>query len=450
MSIISLAEQANPWWRDPAARPPELRPTRRPMQREIVQRLVGEPRRATLLRGPRQVGKTTLLHQCIDDLLAEGWPPPNLTYFDFSDERFVAGSSSPRELAEYQPPGVDAARPRILLLDEITRAAQWAEWLKQAVDAGGHRVCVTDSVASLLREGTTESGVGRWDELELETLTYREFLALQMRDGEGIVDVERRVPATFERYLRRGGFPEHIMDDSLLRVWSRLRDDISGRAIRKDLAAAQVDTERVNHVFQYLVESSGEILDTRKLSNHVGGTDPGPDRRSLSKWLSLLEGTMLIRRLDRRTATAASRLRSRATPRYYAADHGLVMAFAPVVDPGEDDDARRRAFEALVYRHLRELERVHRTRVTFHREARGDDEIDFVVDRLARPPLAIEVKHSRRPRSGDIGALRARAEAIRAERCLLIYGGPAVEERDGVLMVPLRDFALDPERYVEP
>jgi hypothetical protein len=29
------------------------------------------------------IGKTVLLFQLVDDLLEAGWPPQNLTYFDF-------------------------------------------------------------------------------------------------------------------------------------------------------------------------------------------------------------------------------------------------------------------------------------------------------------------------------------------------------------------------------
>jgi hypothetical protein len=31
----------------------------------------------------------------------------------------------------------------------------------------------------------------------------------------------------------------------------------------------------------------------------------------------------------------------------------------------------------------------------------------------------------------------------------LVYGGPEQAERDGVLLVPLRDFALEPARWLE-
>ena len=450
MSLVSLAEQVNPWWRDPTARPPGLVPRRRALQRTLMERLLREERRATVLRGPRQVGKTTLLKQCIADLLGAGWPAGNITYFDFSDERFAIGSSSPREVADHAPGALDASRPRILLLDEVTRAASWTRWLKQAVDARAFRVLATDSSAAILRESDVESGVGRWDSLELEGLTYREFLEIQAREGEDTSAVLRRLPDPFERYLTRGGFPEHAVEDRLLVAWSRLRDDISGKAIRKDLAAAKVDTERVNHVFQYLVESSGSIVDARKIANALASSfESAPDRRSLAKWLDLLEGTMLIRRLDRRVSNATSRLKSRASPRYYAADHGLVMAFAAVPEPERDADVRARAFEALAYRHLREATRDKSVHIGFERDTRGSDEIDFVIEVAGDKSIAVEVKHSHSPRSGDVDGLRARARKIGARRAVLLYGGVAREQRDGVELVPMHEFALDAERWLD-
>ena len=63
---------------------------RRDLRLHILRRL-GEvaERRAVLILGPRQVGKTVLLLQLADDLLAKRWLPQNLTYFDFADDRIA-------------------------------------------------------------------------------------------------------------------------------------------------------------------------------------------------------------------------------------------------------------------------------------------------------------------------------------------------------------------------
>jgi len=117
-----------------------------------------------------------------DDLLDSGIPPRNLTYFDFSDHRLIQ-KVTPRQVAETRPVGFDPDQRRYLLLEEVWLAGDWTLWLKQAVDAGGTRIVVTDSSASLLRQGALDSGQGRWDEHHLEGFSFGEFLRLLNEPG---------------------------------------------------------------------------------------------------------------------------------------------------------------------------------------------------------------------------------------------------------------------------
>src|SRR5437868_2805545 len=173
MSFEEVLADRNPWWRDPKARAPAPL-SRRDLQGAVRDRLLTNDRRAIVVVGPRQVGKSVLLHQCVNDLLDRGWPPANLTYFDFSDDRLSRPPPSAREIAAFRPLGLRDDHPRALLLDELGKAPRWADWLKQAVDAGGARIAATDSAATILRRGGRESGLGRWDELSMEGLTFRE------------------------------------------------------------------------------------------------------------------------------------------------------------------------------------------------------------------------------------------------------------------------------------
>jgi uncharacterized protein len=153
MILGELLQDLNPWWRDATVRRARGYPVRRDLQPEILARVRRtEERRAMVLLGPRQVGKTVLLLQVVDDLLEAGWPPQNLTYFDFSDDRLTEPVTA-REVAEVQPVGFNPDHPRVLLLDEIRSAPRWDLWLKQAVDHRLGRIVVTDSAAGLLRDG---------------------------------------------------------------------------------------------------------------------------------------------------------------------------------------------------------------------------------------------------------------------------------------------------------
>lgn len=437
MDLRAILEDHNPWWREPSLRAARAYPIRRRLQREISTRAsnLGD-RRAAVVLGPRQVGKTVLLMQTADDLLDRGWPPRNLTYFDFSDDR-VTEPVTAREVAEVLPVGWAEDHPRALLLDEVRLAPSWARWLKQAVDRGNDRIVVTDSAASLLRDAGRESGQGRWDEHFLEGLSFRELVRMHGRPDESVATILGREVNVLERYLAIGGFPEHAFSDDLARTRRRLRGDIVGRAILRDLAGAVDNPEPVRDLFVYLVQDSGAIF------NASGrGSEMGHDGRSVRRWVSLLEDTFLIAPLPRHAARPSSRLRSK--PKLYAADHGLLSAFAP--DPRQDPALRGKIFEAVVFRHLREAARELSAEISYFRP-RENLEVDFVVE-TPRARIAIEVTSSAvKPRRRQ--RFRNAAGHLKADRGLIVHGGLVEEPSEDGSLVSLQRFVLDPKTYLE-
>jgi predicted AAA+ superfamily ATPase len=438
MNLSDILQDQNPWWTDGAIRRARGYPVRRDLQPDILSRLLRlDDRRAMILIGPRQVGKTVLLLQLADDLLDKGWPAQNLTYFDFADDRLTTKPTA-REVAELLPVGFAPEHPRILLLDEIRSAPSWDLWLKQAVDHRLGRIVATDSAAGLLRDGARESGVGRWDEYLLQALSFREFARLRSIPGESLEETLRREPNLPDRYLSVGGFPEHVGNNDYPELRRRLRSDIAERAILHDLSKLGVDTQRVKDLFAYFIQNSGAELNV-----DARGNDLKADSRTVRDWVRLLIETQLLTPLDRYLQHAAPALRSR--PKIYACDPGLVTAFAfsPVEDPG----VRAKAFEAAVLRHLREALRQTEGAVTYFRH-KDDLEIDFVL-RVGDNLIGIEVKSGLRVRPEALERLRQAGEMLRASRLVLIYGGVTQASVGNIQIVPLLKVLMDPEAFLE-
>jgi len=76
IGLIQDIRRMNPWWEGDAL--PPLPNTRRhlvhTMQRRLDQRLAP----IVVVRGPRQIGKTTAQMQLLSDLLSQGIPPRNI------------------------------------------------------------------------------------------------------------------------------------------------------------------------------------------------------------------------------------------------------------------------------------------------------------------------------------------------------------------------------------
>lgn len=447
--IEGVLEDQNRWWLDGKYRKLKRFYRRRDIFGELWTLLAGAGERATVLVGPRQVGKTTLLLQVADRLLDEGWPPGNLTFFDFSDDRLVQ-DLSPRAIVEAKPPGLLADRPRIFLLDEIHEAPLWQRWLKVAVDEARRMprnlrpiFVATGSSAVSLKDGAVESGQGRWDEIPIEGLSYREFLRFSAGRDESVEDALGRDPNSFNRYLLVGGFPEHARPDATDAL-PRIRQDIIERAILRDLRKTGAEADRVKRLFVYLVNGSGDAWKAT-----ARASDLDANRKSVQEWLGLLEGTHLLRLLEQeqsRLARAAKQLRSQ--PRIYATDHGLITALSPVAEPLDDPRTRGRVFEAAVFRHLRDVARNVGGRLGYLR--RDDDlEIDFVLRQSRGRDIAIEVTGSREVDGRKINRLIEAADIGDVAGRVIVYSGLTSRVEKGVTLIPARDFLIDPDKSLE-
>lgn len=312
--LFSVLQEFNPWWTgQPVADLPDWE---RAASRQIRAWIDDTgTKRALLLTGARQVGKTTLFRQAIRRLVSEGFPPANLLYATF-DHPILKLAGLERTLQAWDelfPPV--AGHPRMLFLDEIQFVPDWQTWLKHQSDfQRGRRIAATGS-ASPLRDASAESGVGRWETLPLPTLSFAEYLRLRKVEIPDLPEVGslrqlfdwgpgdysraatlgRPLTAHFHEYLLRGGFPEPALVNDLTRCQRLLREDIVDKVLKRDMTALYGVRRvlEVEKIFLYLCYHDGGILDVPTLSKELDGIN----RQSVNNFFDLFEATHLIYRL---------------------------------------------------------------------------------------------------------------------------------------------------------
>jgi predicted AAA+ superfamily ATPase len=453
-TIRAAAEAQNPWW-SPGRSWPRIAQTRRRHAFERLRRNLLDPelRRGTLLLGPRQVGKSTLLHQIAESLLDESWPPGNLTLFNFDDPRVRALGPDAGLIEEQLPSTLDPNHARVLLLDEVHLAPGWASWLKNAMDRDRRkprsllRVIATSSAASLLHRGSVESGQGRWTDMRIFGLSFAEHLRFVSLPDEGPMEVLRRAPAELERYLAKGGFPEHVHAEASEELRSRLREDIADKAIRRDLAllagegSERLDLERLKRLFVYMAQDSGSVVNAAERARDL---DARPT--TVARWLQLLVDACLLHQIEPHAPTSSSELpkassRLAAKPKIYVTDHGLIPAFTLSAFPMAEPVVRARVTEAVVLRHLLELV-PSREEIRYFRRRDGL-ECDFVFGHQGEL-YAVEATSSAEVDGKKAERFRKAVEAVGARCGVLIYRG-AVGRREGNLrLLPLHRLLVEP------
>jgi len=406
--LIAVLQEFNPWWSGQAFG--DLPKLQRAAIKQIAQWTDDtQTKRALLLTGPRQVGKTTLYRQAIRRLVSADHPPQNILYATFDHPLLkLAGLERTLQAWEELYPG-DPGHSRFLFLDEIQAVADWQVWLKHQIDFHpGRRIAVTGS-ASPLRDSSAESGVGRWETLRLPTLSFREYLQLRQIETPDIIEVEslrelfgwspadflqtaalaKPLTAHFHEYLLRGGFPEPALTDDLSRCQRLLREDIVDKLLKRDMTAfyGVRSVLELEKIFLYLCYHDGGILDMPSLSRELDGIN----RQSVDNFLNLFEGTHLIYRL-RQFGYGKEVLRGKW--KVYLADPalpGAMLLFGRRLL--EKPDRLGAAVEAAFFKHV--FTRYYRQMPTFSywRDKKNKDrEVDLIVESGERI-VPFEVKY---------------------------------------------------------
>lgn len=402
--LTAVLGQFNPWWRGQAIS--DLPAWRRAAWLEIQRWIIQPPApRAVLLSGARQIGKTTLLQQCISGLLSAGVPPANILYATFDHPLLkLAGIDAVLEAWRHREPRADG--PEYLFLDEAQFIREWGTWVKHQVDfVRGRRIIFTGSAMPLL-EAEQESGVGRWHAIRLTTLSFYEYLQIKKvqlptlpavssltelfdrSPGEllHIQETAKPYAGHFHEYLVRGGFPQAAQVESITQAQRLLREDIIDKVLKRDMTAL-FGVRRIldlEQTFLYLCMHDGGLLDMPALCSNLEVKRP-----TAQHFIELLEATHLIYRL-RPFGYGKEVLRGRY--KIYLADAAIAPA---VLLKGkavlEDPVALGVATETAVFKHLFARYYSRQVRFTYWRGKR-DHEVDLVAQ-LGEELIPFEVKY---------------------------------------------------------
>lgn len=216
--IENYLSDANPWWHGKPMRP--LPPHPRWLFDIALQRLKIGLAPVTVLRGPRQVGKTTLQGHIIDYLLhQENVSPKRIFRVQFDDIPSFKGLKDPilcfcrwfenRILGGSFNEWASKSQPVFLFFDEVQNLTDWAPQIKALSDHHAVRVFLTGSSALRIEHGR-DSLAGRVSTLELGTLLLREIAALR-----NLGEMPPLLPSNGLSSLKDRGFWEHLREHGI-------------------------------------------------------------------------------------------------------------------------------------------------------------------------------------------------------------------------------------------
>lgn len=351
------------------------------------------------LTGPRQSGKTTLAKHVFAQKAYVSLENPDELEFANTDPR--------RFLARFDQGAI---------LDEVQRCPALLSWLQTLVDERGVMgdFVLTGSAQFELIAGITQSLAGRVGRIELLPLSTAELKAAN------------KLPKDLNTMLLQGGYPSLYDRDVSPQDWfGNYIATYIERDVRQLIAVR--DLSQFQRFVKMCAARSGQLLNLTSL-----GADCGLSANTAREWLSVLEASYLVTRLQPHHQNFGKRLVK--SPKLYFLDVGLMAWLLGIRDANTLDThaARGALFETFVVSELikQRFNQGQASDLYFWRDSAGHE-----VDVLLETPTglqAIEIKSGSTFATDWIKSLKkwqtlAGGDALTPQ---LIFGGTGLYERE--------------------
>ena len=362
---------------------------------------------AVAVLGPRQVGKTTLAQKV-------GQMQPSV----YLDLEYPPDRERLADAALYLPRHED----KLVILDEVQRIPDLFQTLRSLIDQGrrkginaGRFLLLGSASVEMLRQ-TGESLAGR--------IAYEDLNPFDVQE----VDSEPT-----ERLWTRGGFPDSYLaeSDENSAIW---RQNFIRTYVERDIPelGPRVPSETLRRFWVMLAHIQGDLLNASNLARGLG-----VNGKTVARYLDVLVGLLLVRRLPAYHANVGKRLVK--SPKIYIRDSGIVHSLL-----GLDDweavlghPVCGASWEGFVIENLLGA-LPSRVPAFYYRTAAGA-EIDLVLQVDDVELWVVEIKRGTAPKL-ERGFHHARND-LNPSRCFVVYSG---EERfavaDGVETIGLKEL----------
>ncbi len=486
-------ERRNPWWRRVEAIEEDFHvveyESHEPKWDPMVRRsLRFDVDRVFTLRGPRQVGKTTLLKLLLREALASGAHPRSVLYLScdllHDPGDIVAAVNAYLDSSR----GVPEGEHRLILLDEVTSVRDWDRGVKSLVDQGalvGSTVVLTGSHAMDLRRSSGRLA-GRRGEGEIplnvtmRPLRFSEYVATVsppllseledvLQDGmttrrevlmrllEGELPDALGGPVHALRGDLRGVLDEYMVTGGMMRAVRQLGEsdsiapgtyELYVRGLLGDLARWGMSEGPARQVIAAVSE---RLTSSFSLNSIAKATELG-SHSTVGRYLDALEEAFVLANLFQ-LELHRGRAKYKAERKVHFADPFMAHAFSAWVlgeaDPFSSSrtrlsskDWKAALVEGVVAAHMARLMEdlassdLHNPReaLFFWKKKGSGREVDLVA-RVPSGFRPVEVKYQTRVTSGDMVPLKSFKGG-------LVVSRDTLEARSGRAIVPLEVFLV--------
>ena len=475
--ILRVLYNHNPWWVKKPIPKSKLKTFKRRDYYKIIPQIDLESILALI--GARQVGKTTLLYQIIEELLKRTLPE-NVLFVELDDPYLhISLENLDRIFSVYSTnilkKEFDANEEKIyIILDEVQSLKNWQNVLKRWFDLGYNiKFIVTGSSSTGILEGSSESLVGRIKHqivLPMKFLEYARFkeqnkldvilssvnkrlrgaLKQSMKEQNNqlffeeltssnklLIPYETRIKTLVQEYLIKGGYPQNVGIDDLIQCADNLKQYLQLTLYKDIMKISEVrDPKALESLFMIIAKESSSVFKRTNVSNILGVSRS----TTLNQYMNLLKTAYLIS--EAQYYSKGAEKSARKETKAYVNDIGIRNVSAAVFDPQilTNNTEVGKIVETVAADHTKRLK--------FNLEGMDADifywhdvhEVDLIID-LFHFPLPIEVKYRENVTLSDLKGLRKFNDKFKSKVSVAITKNQ-LEVHEDIVFIPLWMYLL--------
>lgn len=328
-----------------------------------------KPNKIIVISGFRRTGKTFLVFALIKKLLEKSSKEKNV-HINFEDERIPVKTEF---LTELLPVIKETfGEPEYLFLDEIQMMPDWSRWLRRIYDDEGIRIFVTGSSSKMSEKEIPTELRGRFIEVRLFPLSFREFLRFKNITIELPVHSENekaKILRALNEYLEYGGMPEVVLagEDKKFELINGYYNTLIRRDIIEKFKIR--NEESLKAVLRLLLNSTAYSIS--KLYNTLKSLNYAVGKTTIQKYLSYIEMSYFMHSLPIFSFKAKDQMQY---PRkIYFVDTGFIRALST-----KTSENMGKLYENAVFMEFNRKLR-HPEQEIYYWRSPQKEEVDFVI-----------------------------------------------------------------------
>ena len=274
-----------------------------------------------ILTGIRRSGKSSVLLLLRERLILRNISSEQIIHLNFESFSTI-GLRDSLNLYQHITGFIQKGKRFYILLDEIQEVLNWEQCVNSLSVDFDVDIYLTGSNSHLLSSELSTYLAGRYVEIPVFTLSFREYLLFNKTYFQELTDYRE----SFANYLRTGGFPAvHTGLFTHEAIYKIVFDTYSSIILRDTVQRYNIrDVELLERVIRYAMDNIGNTFSGKNVADYFKSQQRRIDINTIYNYLHALEGAFVLYRVPRYDIKGKEILKTQE--KFYLSDVSILYA----------------------------------------------------------------------------------------------------------------------------